>query len=43
MQLHVYYILYIIIEPVGEEIFGRVAECTCPKSLDEKGPKCFAC
>jgi hypothetical protein len=28
---------------VGEEIFGRVAECTRPKSLDEEGPKRFAC
>jgi hypothetical protein len=28
---------------VGEEISGRVAECTCPKSLDEEGPKRFAC
>jgi hypothetical protein len=27
---------------VGEEIFGRVAECTRPKSLDEEGPKHFA-
>jgi hypothetical protein len=28
---------------VGEEISGRVAECTRPKSLDEEGPKRFAC
>jgi hypothetical protein len=28
---------------VGEEISGRVAECTRPKSLDKEGPKCFAC
>jgi hypothetical protein len=28
---------------VGEEISGRVAECTRPKSLDEEGPKHFAC
>jgi hypothetical protein len=28
---------------VGEEISGRVAECTRPKALDEEGPKCFAC
>jgi hypothetical protein len=28
---------------VGEEIFGRVAECTRPKSLDEEGHKRFAC
>jgi hypothetical protein len=28
---------------VGEEISGRVAECTRPKSLDEEGPKCFVC
>jgi hypothetical protein len=27
---------------VGEEISGRVAECTRPKSLDEEGPKRFA-
>jgi hypothetical protein len=27
----------------GEEISGRVAECTCPKSYDEEGPKRFAC
>jgi hypothetical protein len=25
------------------KIFGRVAECTCLESLDEEGPKCFAC
>jgi hypothetical protein len=28
---------------VGEEISGRVAECTRPKSLDEKGPMHFSC
>jgi hypothetical protein len=28
---------------VEEEISGRVAECTRPKSVDEEGPKCFAC
>jgi hypothetical protein len=28
---------------VGEEISGRVAECTHSKSLDEEGPKRFAC
>jgi hypothetical protein len=28
---------------VKEEISGRVAECTRPKSLDEEGHKCFAC
>jgi hypothetical protein len=28
---------------VGEEISGRVAEFTRPKSLDEEGPKRFAC
>jgi hypothetical protein len=28
---------------VGEEISGRVAECTHPKSYDEEGPKRFAC
>jgi hypothetical protein len=28
---------------VEDEISGRVAECTRPKSLDEEGPKCFAC
>jgi hypothetical protein len=28
---------------VGEEISGRVAERTRPKSLDEEGPKHFAC
>jgi hypothetical protein len=28
---------------VGEKISGRVAECTHPKSLDEEGPKRFAC
>jgi hypothetical protein len=28
---------------VGEKISGRVAECTRPKSLDEEGPKRFAC
>jgi hypothetical protein len=28
---------------VGEEISGRVAECTRPKSLDEEGAKHFAC
>jgi hypothetical protein len=28
---------------VGEEIFGWVVECTRPKSLDEEGPKRFAC
>jgi hypothetical protein len=27
---------------VGEEISGRVAECTRPKSLDEEGPKRFS-
>jgi hypothetical protein len=26
----------------GEEISGRVAECICPKSLDEEGPKRFS-
>jgi hypothetical protein len=30
-------------DAVGEEIFGRVAECTHPKSLDEEGPMHFAC
>jgi hypothetical protein len=30
-------------DAVGEEISGRVVECTRPKSLDEEGPKCFAC
>jgi hypothetical protein len=30
-------------EAVGEEISGWVAECTRPKSLDEEGPKHFAC
>jgi hypothetical protein len=28
---------------VREEISGWVAECTRPKSLDEEGPKHFAC
>jgi hypothetical protein len=28
---------------VGEEISGLVVECTRPKSLDEEGPKRFAC
>jgi hypothetical protein len=28
---------------VGEEISDRVAEYTRPKSLDEEGPKRFAC
>jgi hypothetical protein len=28
---------------VGEEISDRAAECTRPKSLDEEGPKRFAC
>jgi hypothetical protein len=28
---------------IGEEISARVAECTRPKSLDEEGPKRFAC
>jgi hypothetical protein len=28
---------------VEEEISDRVAECTRPKSLDEEGPKHFAC
>jgi hypothetical protein len=28
---------------VREEISDRVAECTRPKSLDEEGPKRFAC
>jgi hypothetical protein len=28
---------------VGEEISGRVAECTRPKSYDEEGPKRFVC
>ena len=28
---------------VGEEISSRVAECIRPKSLDEEGPKGFAC
>jgi hypothetical protein len=27
----------------GEEISGRVAECTRPISSDEEGPKHFAC
>jgi hypothetical protein len=27
----------------GEEISGRVADCTRPKSLGEEGPKCFVC
>jgi hypothetical protein len=30
------------ITSVGEEISGRVAECTRPKSEDEEGPKRFA-
>jgi hypothetical protein len=33
----------LMIMVVEEEIFGRVAECTRPKSLDEEWPKRFAC
>jgi hypothetical protein len=35
--------LTFVIAIVGEEISARVAECTRPKSLDEEGPKRFAC
>ena len=31
------------LDSVREEISGGVAECTRPKSLDEEGPKRFAC
>jgi hypothetical protein len=36
-------VIIITIIIVGEEISGRVAECTRPKSLDEEGPKRFDC